>query len=258
MWSARDALVLKWVALKLAPQLPFHDHCLHIKGRGGRHKSIKEVAQALQNGCYRFVFRTDVKGYYQHIIKEQVFWHIKQHISCPVLTEIVRQYLWYSVEYGGEIYTPETGISRGCSLSPLIGGSLLYHVDYFFSQVFSDTYYARYMDDFIILTSTRNRLRQNIRYMNDFFHMRGFEKHPDKTVIGKISGGFDWLGMDFDQDGIRGVSYRSIQKHRETCLRKYLCSVRHGDTEEEALKKINQYKRHWRKSLSGLLCPEIV
>ncbi|MEF9709481.1 reverse transcriptase domain-containing protein [Escherichia coli] len=59
-----------------------------------------------------------------------------------------------SVEDGGEIHTPETGIPRGCALSPLLAGSLLYHIDADFNAT-EDIYYARYMDDFILLTQTR-------------------------------------------------------------------------------------------------------
>lgn len=34
MWTAQDALVLKWVALKLAGRLPLHPRCEHVKGHG--------------------------------------------------------------------------------------------------------------------------------------------------------------------------------------------------------------------------------
>lgn len=34
MWSALDALVLKWVALQIADLLPVHIVCHHLKGHG--------------------------------------------------------------------------------------------------------------------------------------------------------------------------------------------------------------------------------
>ena len=44
--------------------------------------------------------------------------------------------------------TPEKGICRGSALSPLIGASLLRHVDHYFATR-EELFYARYMDDFI-------------------------------------------------------------------------------------------------------------
>lgn len=58
MWSAADALVLKWVALKVENWLPRPEACHHLKGKGVRH-SLREVSEALCSGRYQFVHRTD-------------------------------------------------------------------------------------------------------------------------------------------------------------------------------------------------------
>ncbi|RJF53293.1 hypothetical protein D4100_22695 [Serratia inhibens] len=34
-WNAQDALVLKWVALRIGGLLPTHARCAHLKGHGG-------------------------------------------------------------------------------------------------------------------------------------------------------------------------------------------------------------------------------
>ncbi|WP_349887424.1 hypothetical protein [Pantoea ananatis] len=120
MWSARDALVLKWVALIAGHQLPQHDSCMHLWGKGVR-MSLSLVAEAMHRGRFRFVHRTDIRGYYQHIRKSQVINLVNRYVSSPVYQDLIRQYVHYSVEKGGEIRTPQTGIPRGCSLSLLIG-----------------------------------------------------------------------------------------------------------------------------------------
>lgn len=149
-WCARDALVLKWVALQIENRLPTHQRCAHLKGQGGGRQSVSEVWQALQSAEYCFVYRTDIRGYYRHIRKQQVLNQVKRHIADPVLVGLVEQYLYYSAEDGGEFHTPEHGICRGCALSPLIGASLLHHVDSYFNAQ-EGTYYTRYMDDFCFL-----------------------------------------------------------------------------------------------------------
>ncbi|MGK4429276.1 transposase, partial [Yersinia enterocolitica] len=64
-WCARDALVLKWVALQVAKDLPVHQRCVHVKGHGGVRRSIADVAACLQHEEWRFVYRTDIRGYYR-------------------------------------------------------------------------------------------------------------------------------------------------------------------------------------------------
>lgn len=100
-WSAQDALVLKWVTLQVENHLPTHQRCVHLKGRGGGRQSVEQVGQALTSGEYAFVYRTDIRGYYRHIRKTQVLSLVQQHIENPVLTGLIEQYLFYSVEDGG-------------------------------------------------------------------------------------------------------------------------------------------------------------
>ncbi|ECF7068464.1 hypothetical protein XS74_22935 [Salmonella enterica subsp. enterica] len=87
-------------------------------------------------------------------------------------------------------------IPRGCALKPLIGASLLRHVDdYYETLPEEDYFYARYMDDFLLFTRTRWQLRRGIQMLAFFFDLGGFEIHPDKSQTGRLEKGFDWLGL---------------------------------------------------------------
>ena len=46
------------------------------------------------------------------------------------------------------------------------------------------------------------------------------EKHPDKTFIGRIVRGFDFLGYSFSPSGL-GIATRTIQNFRERITRLY-------------------------------------
>lgn len=121
MWSAEDALALKWVALSITPSIPVHEKCEHVKGHGGGRSSVRRISQSLTENGYRWVCRTDIKGYYGAINKETLLLQLREHITHPAYLTILTQYIHYSVEEGGEFYTPEKGIARGCALSPLWG-----------------------------------------------------------------------------------------------------------------------------------------
>lgn len=125
-WASPDALVLKWCALHIDNRLPVHERCEHRRGNGGYVASVRKVREALATEAYRYVFRTDIRGYYRHIRKKQLWLQVSRFVSDRRLLPLLEQYLWYSVEDGGEFRTPEKGIPKGCSLSPLMGASLLY------------------------------------------------------------------------------------------------------------------------------------
>ena len=62
------------------------------------------------------------------------------------------------------------------------------------------------MDDFLILCKTRWQLKRAVKKLNQYFHHYGFNQHLDKTFIGRLSKGFDWLGYQYAETGIIGIS----------------------------------------------------
>jgi hypothetical protein len=62
--------------------------------------------------------------------------------------------------------------------------------------------YARFMADWVILAPTRWKLREAIRLVNQTMAELRVEQHPDKTSIGRISRGFDFLGYVFTPAGL--------------------------------------------------------
>lgn len=89
----------------------------------------------------------------------------------------------------------QSGIARGSALSPVIGAYYLTRLDEALSK--TDLHYARYMDDIVILAKTRWRLRRAIKTLNQMFNVLKLKQHPDKTFVGRIERGFDFLGYHF-------------------------------------------------------------
>ncbi len=58
-------------------------------------------------------------------------------------------------------------------------------------------FYARYMDDWVVLCKTRTSLKKVIRCTYQILDELRLTLHPDKTWIGKIEKGFDFLGYHF-------------------------------------------------------------
>jgi RNA-directed DNA polymerase len=68
------------------------------------------------------------------------------------------------------------------------------------------------MDDIIVLSPLRWKLRKVIKTVNRHFEKLKLKQHPDKTDIGRITHGFDFLDYQFRQEKIT-VSKRTLQNH---------------------------------------------
>ena len=110
------------------------------------------------------------------------------------------QYLKRTETYGGNYWSPNKGISLGCPLSPLIGALYLSPLDRAMAKL--PVFYVRYMDDWVILAKTRHQLRRAIKVMYRILEDLRLRLHPDKTFIGRIQKGFDFLGYHVTLDGL--------------------------------------------------------
>jgi hypothetical protein len=136
----------------------------------------------------------------------------------------------------------ERGISLGCPLSPLMGALYLKLLDERVEA--TGLAYARFMDDWVILAPTRWKLRQAIRLVNQTLAEVHVEQHPDKTFIGRISRGFDFLGYAFTPAGLDAAP-QAVERCVERVSRLYEQGV--------DVLHIGTYVRRWlRWARSGL------
>ncbi|WP_261804355.1 reverse transcriptase domain-containing protein [Serratia ureilytica] len=247
MWGAQDALVLKWVALHIADDLPLHARCEHVKGHGGGAASVRKMAEALRTQGYRWVLRTDVKGYYANIDKATLLSQVNQWVHYSVMRDLMAQYVHYTVEDGGTFHTPKKGIGRSCPLSPLMGALYLHEMDEHFGAAADEgrLYYARYMDDIVVLTHSRWHLRRHVRKLNQFLAEKALCQHPDKTFIGRTSKGFDWMGAWLEPQGVTDIAPRAKANHREKVRRLYERARRMREPKGITQRRVSTYRWRW-------------
>ena len=101
---------------------------------------------------------------------------------------------------GGQYERGQRGIALGCPLSPLMGAVYLSELDRVMERL--GLFYARFMYDWVILSPTPWKLRQAIRLVNQELARLKVRQHPDKTFIGRIERGFDFLGYRFTPSGL--------------------------------------------------------
>ncbi|MEG3936019.1 MULTISPECIES: reverse transcriptase domain-containing protein [unclassified Microcoleus] len=123
---------------------------------------------------------------------------------------------------------------RSRPLSPLMGALCLKPLDDRMAEL--GCFYVRYMDDWVILAPTRWKLRNAIKAVNQVMADLRVEKHPDKTFIGWISRGFDFLGYWFSPSGL-GIALKTVER----CLEKVSRLYEQGAT----VGRIGEYVGQW-------------
>ena len=192
LWSAKDALVLKAISIVLGEHLkPVLSHnCYHLAGNGGAKAAVRATARYLKKGQH--VMKSDVKSYYASIDHEILFNLLQEYVPDRLVQRLLWQYIRRTVYFDGFYRDVKRGISLGCPLSPLMGALYLKQLDD--SMEKTGLFYARFMDDWVVIAPTRWKLRSAVRIVNETLNLLKVEQHPDKTFIGRVERGFDFLG----------------------------------------------------------------
>ncbi len=175
-------------------------------GQGGAKGAVRKVLGHLADN--RFVLRTDIKSYYASIDHFLLLDQLAEYIQDRRVLNLLGQYLRRCAERGGLFWEYECGISLGCPLSPLIGAFFLKALDERMGKL--GLCYVRFMDDIVVLAPSRWRLRRAVQMLNQVLASLHLEKHPDKTFIGRIERGFDFLGYHFHPDGV-SVAKKTVE-----------------------------------------------
>ena len=215
-----------------------------LSGNGGGKAAVRAVISKLMNN--EFVFRTDVKHYYASIDHEMLMSMVEKYICYKRVFALLWGYM-ERVVYDRRVYKEVSkGISLGCPLSPLMGARYLKSVDDLVAK--SEPSYARFMDDGVILSPTRWKLRVVVRKVNQILQALKVKQHPDKTFIGRTEKGFDFLGYRFNQESLQVAA-----KIFNNFVRRAVQLYEEEREEPSGSSRLELYVKRWvRWMLSGL------
>ena len=236
LWSAKDALVLKAISIVPGDHLnPVLSHnCYHLAGHGGAKAAVRATARHLKKGQH--IMKSDVKSYYASIDHEILFSLLQEYVPDRLVQKLLWQYIRRTVYCDGFYRDVKQGISLGCPLSPLMGALYLKQLDD--SMEKTGLFYARFMDDWVVIAPTRWKLRSAIRIVNETLNVLKVDQHPDKTFIGKVERGFDFLGYLLKPEMVN-VSISTLKRFAKRITQLY---------EQGAdYLRIGEYVRHWLK-----------
>ncbi len=109
--------------------------------------------------------------------------------------------------------------------------------------------YARFMDDWVILSPTRWTLRRAVATVNRVLEALKLRKHPEKTTIGYIDRGFDFLGYHFSRAGLTAAR-QTVRNFLDTLARLY--------EQQASAARLGQYRHNWLRWFRSGVQPHLV
>ena len=190
-WSAPSWQRLRLAAEELQATLAdsILPSCTHFRGHGGVKGTVRTLTGIAPE--YRFVARFDVARYYDSMDHSVLLALLAREDPSERLFAIVSEYLARP-----DMRRTGRGMVAGGSLSPLLGALYLKPLDDAIERLVASgkIFYVRYMDDFVLLARTRWHLREAIATVYRVMKELKLCLHREKRFVGKIGGGFSFLG----------------------------------------------------------------
>ena len=252
--SVRDRLLHHAIYRILYPYFDnkfIHDSYSCRLGKGN-HKSLnrlRELAFIESKNHTRtlWVLKCDIKKF---------FASIDHHILLKILTKHIEdQDLMWLLERIIESF--ETASGKGLPLgnltSQLLVNIYMNEFDQFVKRELKIKHYIRYADDFILLSSNKIDLLDNIRYIVCYLERElKLSIHPNKISIKSFASGVDFLGWIHypDHRVLRTVAKRRAVRNvraknwKIETVQSYLGLLKHGNSQKLIKKIIKSILKH--------------
>lgn len=164
-----------------------------------RYNIVCQLREALRGRFPKYIIRTDISGFYESIPRAAL---IKKINEDNLLTynskKVIKQILY---EYGILSGQNLKGIPRGVGISAYLSELYMRKLDEEMLKSPSILYYARYVDDIIIVYTNSNPSIKSLRVFSKSIIEKGLKRNRQKTSLTKVSGStahtIDYLGYTF-------------------------------------------------------------
>lgn len=134
----------------------------------GTHKAVEKVQKFMQLAKRNYqdfwVLKCDIKGFFYHIDKKILFQILQKNINDKKLIQFTKQIIFDNTNIN------KKGIPIGNYTSQFFANIYLNELDQYVKHVLHIKYYVRYMDDFILLTSSKEEAKKLKLNIENFLH----------------------------------------------------------------------------------------
>lgn len=244
----RDRVIHHAVTRVIAPlfERKMYEHSYACRKNKGTHEAVKKAQiytkEVRLHGDF-FFLKCDIRHY---------FYSINHEILKNILDRTINDgdLLWYLDRLLDESGFGEVGLPIGALTSQLFANVYLTELDHFVKDKLGIKKYIRYMDDFIIFDSDKQKLRELLPQIRDFLKMHLALDFNPKTRIHKGLEGVDFCGYRIWPDYIlpRKRNVRRMRKRLRRMARLYTSGAVKMPAIEQVLASHLGYLKHCRDS----------
>ena len=214
----------------------FHENSFGFRNGRSCHQAVKRALEYIREGN-KFVVDIDIKGFFDNIPHELILRMLRAEIADGNILDIIESFLGSGVSEDGKIIATTKGTPQGGVISPLLANIVLDYLDWKLDAM--GYKFVRYADDIVILCKTKHQAENALILTQSILGDLGLECSPEKTKIGRVSEGFQFLGFDVNS---RTVGIR--EKSREKFERKIdELTIRKHNLDANVFRKLNQVIR---------------
>lgn len=137
--------------------------------QANRYHILKQIQLLINDGFPKYVIRTDIKSFYESISQTKLIRTVEENTllnyqSKEFISLILRE---YESKKDISVFERNKGIPRGIGISAYLSELYMRNIDNKIKSLSDVTFYARYVDDILIIITPRNNIRSKESYFND-------------------------------------------------------------------------------------------
>jgi len=208
-----------------------YDSCANRKTKGTLFalKRFEKFQGKVTNNLSKqaYCLKADIKHYFREVDRLILIKILKKKIKCNKTINLIEIILNNSQE--------NKGMPLGNLTSQFFANVYLNELDYFVKHKLKAKYYVRYVDDFVILHSSKNQLKKWKKEVQYFLKEDlKLELHPDKSKIISLSKGIDFLGFRIF------YYHKLLRKRNIRSMKKKVELFNKGEFSQEKFKEVLQ------------------
>ncbi|MFH1439435.1 MAG: reverse transcriptase domain-containing protein [Candidatus Woesearchaeota archaeon] len=194
----RDRVVHHALCNVIAPTFEkhfIHDSYANQVGKGAL-KAISrfdEFTRIASNNYTKkiFVLKADIRKYFENVNHNVLLELLQAQIKDKKILWLIKLIL-----SNHATKVSNKGMPLGNLTSQFFANVYLHELDLFVKHIIKAKYYIRYVDDFIIINKSKNKLKQFKKEINKFLLEKlDLELHPEKSRIIQLQKGINFLGF---------------------------------------------------------------
>lgn len=218
LYAMRDKVVQQSIAAELNKMYDplFSSQTYAYRSNRSALSAIDEIAQRAGSGQYAFYLKIDISHFFDTIQWPRLRKMLEEFIREGDVLDLIRMNACSKKldPVTGELAERKLGLYQGSGIAPVLSNIYLMEFDRWMKA--EAPYFVRYSDDLIALGGSREQVTDLLLQAVRELEKLGLAVNQDKSSMGEIAEGVDFLGYHLDQSG------KSIPAKAEGNLRERL------------------------------------